>query len=535
MIRLKNVAVPLGTDPLCAKEILKKALSCPDVPDFEYTLAHCSLDCRGNRPPRRICAYNVTSSEERMLYENAVRNGIECEYPYIPKEYVFPASVPSGARPVVVGFGPAGIFCALMLAEHGFAPIIVERGDALEKRAEKTETFIKTGVLDTETNIQFGEGGAGAFSDGKLTTLIKDKDARCSYILRRFVEFGAPADILYAAHPHIGTDILRKVIVNIRDHIKACGGGFLFSTRLDDIITENGVLTGVRLSNGGVIQTDAAFLCIGHSARDTFRVLNSRNVRMERKPFSVGVRIEHLQKHINKARYREYAGDARLPAAEYKTSVHTPNGRILYSFCMCPGGYVSAAASEEGGVVTNGMSLRARDGKNANSALLVSVEPGDLPSSDLFAGIEFQRELERKAFVLGGGSYKAPAQTYADFSQGVPTRSFGSVEPTYPRGVTPCCLKEVLPPFLRQTLAQGITLIDKQIPGFACPDAVLTAVESRSTCPLRIVRDHETMCSSVSGLYPVGEGAGYAGGIMSAAADGIKASEAYALSKRSKV
>ena len=530
MIRVKNIVLPLGYTERSCENALRSLLGCGNEEKLEYTLAHRSLDCRGRREPRYVCTFDVSAEREEILYENAVRNGAECVYPYTALRYAFPPVCGvKTKKPVVVGFGPAGIFCSLMLAESGLCPVIIERGDDIDTRARKTERFFKTGELDTESNIQFGEGGAGAFSDGKLTTLIKDKDARCAYILRRFVEFGAPEDILYSAHPHIGTDVLRGVIKNMREHIKKYGGAFRFCTRFESVISENGALCGVKLADGEIIDTDTVFLCVGHSARDVFRSLHESGVILERKPFSVGVRIEHLQSAVNKARYHSYAGDGRLPAAEYKAAVHTPNGRTLYTFCMCPGGYVTAAASEERCVVTNGMSFRARDGKNANSALLVSVEPGDMADSSLFAGIEFQRKLEHAAYESGGGEYKAPAQIYADFAKGVKTRSFGSVEPTYPRGVTPTCLKDVLPPFVRQTLAQGIPMIDKLIPGFASPDAVLTGVESRSTCPLRIVRG-EDMQSSLKGLYPVGEGAGYAGGIMSAAADGIKCAESYARS-----
>ena len=531
MIRIRGIELPVGFTPEDIKKALSRALGAAAGADFEYRLTHCSLDCRGRRPPRRICEFAVECKDEKRAYENARKNGYQCEYPFVPKRYAFPASVKTPVRPVVVGFGPAGIFCALMLAENGVPPLVIERGGDIDARERSIAGFIRTAVLDTECNIQFGEGGAGAFSDGKLTTLIKDKDARCAYILKRLVEFGAPEDILYASHPHIGTDLLRGVIKNIRNHIIRLGGIFRFSECVKELVLAEGRVAGVRLKSGGLAETDTVFLCIGHSARDTFRSLASAGVRMERKPFSVGVRIEHLQKAINAARYREYAYDTRLPAAEYKAAVHTKSGRTLYTFCMCPGGYVSAATSEHNAVVTNGMSMRERDGKNANSALLVSVEPNDLNSDDLFAGVEFQQKLERTAYELGGGAYKAPAQTYADFAQGAPTRTFGSVEPTYPLGVTGCCLKDVLPPFVRQALAQGIPMIDKLIPGFASPDAVLTAVESRSTCPLRIVRDPQTLQASARGLYPVGEGAGYAGGIMSAAADGIKAAEAYAKEK----
>ncbi|MDD4125254.1 MAG: hypothetical protein PHW77_05990, partial [Eubacteriales bacterium] len=376
----------------------------------------------------------------------------------------------------------------------------------------------------------FGEGGAGAFSDGKLTTLIKDENLRCRFVLETFVRYGAPEEILYEAHPHIGTDKLRCVIKNIRNDIISLGGEFRFGCRFIGYETDgNNIYAALFEASSGMYKTDAdtIFLAIGHSARDTFETLYKNGVMMERKPFSVGVRIEHLQKDINLARYHADASSLGLPAAEYKISAHTKNGRILYSFCMCPGGSVVAAASEKNGLVTNGMSVHARDGENANNALLVSVQPGDIQGEGPLAGMYFQRELERKAFIYGGGSYKAPAQTVGDFLDGRVTTIFGKVCPSYPRGVTGTDLRTLLPYFVYETLTEGIPLLDRQITGFASPDAVLTGVESRSTCPVRILRDKSTLCAGIQGLYPAGEGAGYAGGIMSAAADGIKVAEAW--------
>ena len=525
MIRVKNLAfAPSFTekDLLCA---VKNVFGCGDDDVLSLKMSSKSLDARRGKTLRWIVNADVELKNEKKF---AAKAKGEIIYPFVKKEYVFPTVTrKTGLRPVVVGFGPAGIFCALMLAKCGYSPIILERGDEMDARAEKVALFNASGKLDTESNIQFGEGGAGAFSDGKLTTLIKDKDNRCAYVLEEFVASGAPDEILYLSHPHIGTDLLRNVIKNLRERIKSLGGTFRFSSKLTDIEADDDGVKAVYINDSERLETDAVFLCIGHSARDTFEMLYSKGIKMEQKPFSVGVRIEHRQKAINEARYHEFSSEGGLPNAEYKAVAHTPNGRALYTFCMCPGGKVVAATSEEGSVVTNGMSYHSRDGENANSALLVSVEKADIGGDDPLDGVIFQRKLEKKAFELGGGGYKAPAQTVGDFLRGKATTSFGDVAPTYPRGVTGSDLNELLPPFVCETLREGLRLIDKQIPSFASSDAVLTGVESRSTCPVRCVRDGYTFQASIKGLYPAGEGAGYAGGIMSAASDGIKCAEAY--------
>ncbi len=441
-----------------------------------------------------------------------------------PKEapYVFPDAVSrSKERPIVVGFGPAGIFCALMLARSGMKPIVLERGDSMEERVQKVEHFFADGVLDTACNLQFGEGGAGAFSDGKLNTLVKDKSFRGYYILEQFVKAGAPEEILWLNKPHIGTDLLRNVITNLRNEIISLGGEVRFGMQVVELLHQNGAVVGVKTQNGEVLCSDTVVLAIGHSARDTFRMLHADGVSMEKKPFSVGVRIEHPQSLIDKAQY----GDARgFPPADYKLVCHTQNGRVVYTFCMCPGGIVVAAASDQNGVVTNGMSYHARDGVNANSALLCEIYPEDVPGG-LFSGMEFQLALERLAYQAGGGNHRAPAQTVGDFLQNVPSNSFGSVSPTYTRGVTPCDLREVLPDYVCDALAEAIPYFGKKICGFDTPDAVMTAVESRSTSPVRIVRNEAMQSLSLRGLYPIGEGAGYAGGIISAAIDGLKCAE----------
>ena len=441
------------------------------------------------------------------------------------EEYVLPECANKAFRPLVVGFGPAGMFCALALAEMGMKPTVIERGKCVEERQKDVEEFWKSGKLDTSSNVQFGEGGAGTFSDGKLTTGIND--IRCAYILKRFVEFGAPERIKYLAKPHIGTDNLVGAVKNIRERIKELGGEVLFGHRLTDIHMENNrpAYAVVDSPEGEKhIDCDALVLAVGHSARDTFEMLKNKGFAMERKPFAMGVRIEHRQEDINRAQYGNFA--KYLPAADYKLTAHLENGRTAYSFCMCPGGVVVAAASEEGRVVTNGMSYFARDGKNANAALLVNVAPEDIEGDDVLGGVYLQRELEKRAFEAGGGDYSAPAQKVGDLLEDKASIDFGRVEPTYAPAVKPSDMRLVFPDFIYESLKSGILAMDKKLEGFADADAVVTAVESRSSSPVRILREKDSLESlNFKGIYPCGEGCGYAGGIMSAAADGLKAAE----------
>ena len=436
-----------------------------------------------------------------------------------PYAFPTPGTVPQN-RPIVVGFGPAGLFCALMLARSGFRPIVLERGSAMDVRVEKVNAFFADGTLDKECNLQFGEGGAGAFSDGKLNTLVKDKSFRGYFVLEQLVKAGAPEELLWLNKPHVGTDLLRDVIKNIRKEICDLGGDVWFDTRVEQVLQEDGAVTGVLLADGRVLHSDTVVLAIGHSARDTLTSLRNDGIPMEKKPFSVGVRVEHPQEMLDLAQYRCERG--AFPPADYKLVCHTAGGRTVYSFCMCPGGVVVAAASDEDGVVTNGMSYHARDGKNANSALLCEIYPEDVPG-DLFAGIAFQRELEKAAFRAGGGNHKAPAQQIGDFLADRRSECFGNVSPTYSRGVTLSDLREVLPDYVCDALKEALPYFGKKIKGFDRPDGVLTAVESRSTCPVRILRD--AGMEALRGLYPIGEGAGYAGGIISAAIDGVKCAE----------
>ncbi len=439
-----------------------------------------------------------------------------------------PASRPASARPVIVGTGPCGLFCGLLLARAGLKPVLLERGKAAGDRARDVTGFWRRGWdFNAESNVQFGEGGAGTFSDGKLYTQIRDREHRIPWLLREMVAAGAPEDILLKSRPHIGTDRLIKVVRHVREEIIALGGEVRFGARVADVVIEEGVMRAVTLADGETLEGSRFVFAIGHSSRDTFEMLHRHGVPFEAKPFSIGVRIEHPQRLIDRALYGKWAGHERLGSAPYKFVAHCGTGRAAYSFCMCPGGLVVAATSEPGMVVTNGMSSYARAEANANSGFMVDVRPEDMPAGNELAGIEFQRSIERRAFELGGGDYRAPAQLLGDLLAGKASTGPGTVTPSYQPGVVWTDLRECLPEYIIDTLKEAIPRIQRGVPGFAAEDAVLTGVETRSSAPVRIPRDAQSFqCTGVRHFYPAGEGAGYAGGIISAAADGMRVAEA---------
>lgn len=430
-------------------------------------------------------------------------------------------------RPIVVGFGPCGIFAGLLLAQMGFKPIILERGTEVRQRTKDTWGLWRKNVLNPESNVQFGEGGAGTFSDGKLYSQIKDPNFHGRKVLHEFVKAGAPEEILYVSKPHIGTFRLTGVVEKMREQIKALGGEVRFQQRVTDVLIDNGQLQGVVLDSGEQIDSRHVILALGHSARDTFRMLHGRGVFMEAKPFSVGFRIEHPQSLIDRARLGKYAGHPKLGAADYKLVHHAKNGRSVYSFCMCPGGTVVAATSEPNRVVTNGMSQYSRNERNANSGIVVGITPEDYPGGPL-AGIELQERLESHAYIMGGSTYEAPAQLVGDFIAGKASSELGSVEPSYKPGVKLVDLADALPAYAIEAIREALPAFDKQIKGFAQHDAILTGIETRTSSPLRITRDASLQSLNVKGLFPAGEGAGYAGGILSAGVDGIRIAEALA-------
>ncbi len=482
----------------------------------ETTVYRTSIDARRGKIDRVYSILIDGVPDEAALVDRLGRNDVRIK----PRTEFHPAlgAKPMTHRPVVVGLGPAGLFAAYLLAQYGYRPIILERGDAIDRRDQAVDAFWNRGVFDPDSNIQFGEGGAGAYSDGKLTTRINDP--LCDEVLRILIAHGAPAEIARLAKPHIGTDILKDVVRKMREQIVDWGGEVHFRTPLTGIETANGALRAIH-ANGAAIPCSHAILALGHSARDTFFRLHDEGVFFEPKAFSVGVRIEHLQSEIDRSLYGRFAGHPLLPPGEYNLS-HRENGRACYSFCMCPGGQVVAAQSEEHTIVTNGMSYHARDGRNANAALAVSVDPSDYADGTPFGGIAFQRRLERAAYQHTG-SYRAPCQTVGDFLEKRPSRKLGAVEPTYPMDVMPTDLNTLLPGFVCDGLHTGLAVFARKLRAFGAPDAVLTAPETRTSSPVRMTRGADLYSVSAQGLIPCGEGAGYAGGIMSAAVDGLRA------------
>lgn len=524
MIRIQNIPLPIGGGREQLKMYAAKLLGIHPEDLLDLSLARQSIDARKKSDIHYVCAINVTADREDSLVRRAANPNISL---LTPTPYALPAvRRASPLPPVVVGMGPAGLFAALYLARNGIPSIVLERGRPVEARGMDVERFWSTGVLDPSSNVQFGEGGAGTFSDGKLTTGIHDP--RISTVLQSLVDAGAPEDILYQHKPHIGTDILRRVVRNMREELLRLGCEIRFGHKLDGISAKNRLLSSLHVAGPEGpydLPCDTLVLAPGHSARDTFQMLLAGGVPLAAKPFAIGVRIEHRQAAVSQAQFGP--GWARLPAADYKLSCHLPNGRSAYTFCVCPGGEVVAAASEPGRLVTNGMSRRARDGACINGGFLVGVSPADFSGGHPLAGIDFQAHWEEAAFHLGGGDFRAPAQTVADFLAGQPSRNMGCIEPTYRPGITPSDLSQCLPGFVVDTLRAALPLLDRKLHGFAAPEAVMTGVETRSSSPIRILRD-ETFQSAIRGLYPCGEGAGYAGGITSAAVDGIRVSEAIA-------
>ena len=518
MIRIRDIALPPEHNVHQLNYEAAQLLKVSNSKIRQVKIVRRSVDARKKPDVKIIYTIEVAveGNEGKILRNSGCKRASLAKASYYkpPKQ-----KLDSEKRPVVVGFGPAGMFAALILSMAGLKPIVLERGEDARSRHDKVQKFFATGELDPGSNVQFGEGGAGTFSDGKLNTGVNNP--RIGWVLDQFVKFGAREEILYDAKPHVGTDVLLTVVQNLRKRIIALGGEVRFNSQVTGLRIENGQLTGLEVNGGEILDTDRAVLAIGHSARDTFELLHELKIPMEPKAFAMGARIEHRQAVINEAQYGE--NNPVLPPADYKLVQHLEE-KSVYTFCMCPGGYVVAAASEAGRIVTNGMSYADREGENANAALLVTVKPEEFPIPGILGGMYWQRQIEEKAYQISG-SYRAPAQKVGDFLQGVPSTGPGSVRPTYRPGVHWCDLHAVLPTQLTRAMEQALPKLDGQLKGYADADAVLTAPETRSSSPVRILRG-ENRQSQIRGLYPCGEGAGYAGGIMSAAVDGIQTAEA---------
>jgi uncharacterized FAD-dependent dehydrogenase len=529
MLRLTELRLPLNHSEEELRAAILKELGLKPHELVGYSIFRRSFDARQRGAVALIYHLDVETTREEEILRRL--HGHSHIGPKPDTSYRFVAQAPNdlAVRPVVIGVGPCGLFAGLLLAQMGFRPLILERGKKVRERTVDTFGLWRKGILNPESNVQFGEGGAGTFSDGKLYSQIKDPEHRGRKVLTELALAGAPPEILFVNRPHIGTFRLVKVVENMRAKIESLGGEIRFQSRVEDLAVEQGKVRGVTLASGEFLAADHLVLAVGHSARDTFEMLLRRGVYIEAKPFSIGFRIEHPQDLIDRCRFGPQAGNPILGAADYKLVHHCRNGRSVYSFCMCPGGTVVAAASEPGRVVTNGMSQYSRDEANANSGIVVGITPEDYPGGPL-AGVEFQRRWEEHAFELGGGTYEAPGQLVGDFLAGRPSTAFGSVLPSYTPGVRLGDLSTSLPGYAIEAIREALPAFDRKIKGFAMKDAVLTGVETRTSSPIRIERNEHFQSLNTEGLYPAGEGAGYAGGILSAAVDGIRVAEAVALS-----
>ncbi|CDT09569.1 NAD(P)/FAD-dependent oxidoreductase [Vibrio coralliirubri] len=530
MIRLTEIKLPLDHEESAIQDAIEAKLGINSDQVLSFNIFKRGYDARKKSKILLIYTLDVLVKNEAELLEQFISDPHVKVTPDMEYKFVAKAVENQTERPVVIGFGPCGLFAGLVLAQMGFNPIIVERGKEVRERTKDTFGFWRKRTLNTESNVQFGEGGAGTFSDGKLYSQVKDPKHYGRKVIEEFVAAGAPEEILYVSKPHIGTFKLVTMIEKMRASIIELGGEIRFSTRVDDVHMEDGQITGLTLSNGEEIKSRHVVLAVGHSARDTFEMLYDRGVYMEAKPFSVGFRIEHKQSMIDEARFGKNAGNPILGAADYKLVHHCKNGRTVYSFCMCPGGTVVAATSEEGRVVTNGMSQYSRAERNANSAIVVGIDPERDYPGDALAGIRLQRELESGAYVLGGENYDAPAQKIGDFLKGRDPSAIGEVQPSFTPGIHLTDISKALPDFAIEAIREAIPAFEKKIKGFSTPDGLLTGVETRTSSPVCIKRGKDFQSINLKGFFPAGEGAGYAGGILSAGIDGIKAAEALALS-----